>query len=158
MLGPLMGIAAGVMLAPAIKDQLIKSFPGLAKFGEGTGFGFDNAEANNKAWGELGNTINPFGDPFATGGLVTGGSVGRAVIPRGEDGLIGAREGEFMMRESAVRRIGIPTMRALNEGAPLAGVGGGGGGDIVIHNRTYLDSRVVAESTERVKRAKRARA
>lgn len=54
------------------------------------------------------------------GGQVTPGGIkrfaGGGMVPKGEDTLAGLRYGEFVQRQSAVRREGVGAMRALNEG------------------------------------------
>lgn len=128
MLGPIMAAALVVELVPGISRALQERFPGLSQY-SGSG-----------GWGELGSDlfkgnelpgVNLFGEGNAKGG---------PLIPRGDEGLVGARRGEFMMRESAVQRWGLGAMRALNAGmAPAAALAGGGGGAVpVIENHLTL--------------------
>lgn len=180
MLGPLMAAAIAIPLLAELGkkiDQWQGTFTEDAY--DKTGASDRQKEAGDKILGPVLDFVNPLDkglvDLPGVPGVASGGPISRAMIPNGEDGLIGAREGEFMMRESAVRRIGIPKMRALNEGAPLAGVGeegpevihrprrasavplkptfaGAGSFEITVRHQSVLDGRVVAEEVSKHRR------
>lgn len=82
---------------------------------------------------------------FALGGLIGGGARlrgypmgGLIAPPPGDNTIIGARVGEYVLRESAVKSIGLDRLNAMNaRGAGGMGGGsrggGGGGGDAVVN-------------------------
>lgn len=181
-LGKAMGIAAAAAAGAAIGDWLAKTDLGkkfkdkilgqgdLAqndnKFGlpEGKASGkfykipkYDKAKKRNPIGGAMGGQVTPRGiKRFAGGGMV----------PRGEDTLAGLRYGEFVQRQSAVRREGVGAMRALNEGRAkitmpdrvpvdlgglMANRAGAAGGDVHV----YIDGLPVDEA--HVKRVDRKR-
>lgn len=76
---------------------------------------------------------------FASGGLVPGMARGA-----GDNRLIGARSGEFVLRAPVVQALGLHHLTALNQGDISALRAGPD--TIVLNHQTKLDGRVLAES------------
>ncbi len=122
-LGKEMGIAAAAAAAVAL-GELIR--PIITKAGDKL-TGTKQQDRNNwvdknipgmKGLRGFGNKLGLPGGRM--GGHVTPGGIkrfaGGGMVPKGEDTLAGLRYGEFVQRQSAVRREGVGAMRALNEG------------------------------------------
>lgn len=71
---------------------------------------------------------------FAGGGLVPGPG------GRGDDQVAALEGGEFVLKRSVVRGIGLPTLNALNNGSGLRAANNGrkGGGDIIIEKQDVI--------------------
>jgi acid phosphatase family membrane protein YuiD len=151
--GAAFGAYAAIQIADAVADALVKSDNDLLR-GVGEAGGGGDPETSLVPRPGAGALRDLLG--FSAGGLISRAG-GGSIVPRGDDTVTGAQYGEFMVRRGVVNRFGSAAFDRLNQTGDASGFGGAGG-DIVIHNRFEVDGRVLAETTERVKRAKRARA
>jgi hypothetical protein len=98
--------------------------------------------------------INPLRKKFwSLPGKALGGT-----IPRGGASWVGERGPELAIAgQSGTRIMPAPGSRVPQLQQAVGASGAGGGGDVVVQHRTYLDGRVLYESSERHARARKAR-
>lgn len=103
-----------------VNDMLARQFIYML-FGLGKGFisGFGAGESAGSAFTRSSTTLSNdlggfgFGSPYATGGYIRRAASGM-YVPTRDSVLIKAMPGEYILRESAVRRIGRETLDAIN--------------------------------------------
>lgn len=114
----------GQISSSSLGDSISKGFGGVTSAYANYKRGQYYSELNDAAKAKLGAPGPPKGDytppPAAeqTGGLARGGKIKRTAGPRigKDDGLIPAQVGEFVVRKSAVKKLGTAALKQVNRG------------------------------------------
>lgn len=143
------GIGASIRGAADDVDALRDKIKGIPK----------NININTKVHAPNGNVVsgstadlafNKWATRRASGGFIPG-------MGRGDRTPLLAEPGEFVVRRAVSEKLGPRFLNSLNAGRVPALAAGAAGGEIVIHNVTNLDGRVIAESTAKHVANKQAR-
>jgi hypothetical protein len=115
----------GQISSSSLGDSISKGFGGVTSAYAAYKRGKYYDELTDQAKAKLGAPGPPSGAGYTppppdqqTGGLARGGKIKRTSGPRigKDDGLIPAQKGEFVVRKSAVNRLGTKALNTINKG------------------------------------------